>query len=395
MANQSRGRPVLPLTHYPMLASAHKPRLFAPLALLVAASLLLLAAPAAADAQVIFKVKGRGFGHGVGMSQWGAKGLAEQGKGHKRILRHYYKDTKVGTAKTERVRVLLSVRPRAVRFRNARKACGRRVQPDRTYRARLSPDGRKVRLERGGRKLTSCGRKLGAKPAGNIVIKGDGVYRGELVARAASGSLNVINRVKLEGYLKGVVPGEVPTSWPAAALRAQAVAARSYALATGVNGAGYDLYDDTRSQVYGGVAAEQRSTNRAVARTRAQVVKYRGETIPAFFFSSSGGRTENVEHGFPGGSPRPYLKSVKDPTDRVSPHHRWTERFTRKQMQRALGDLVRGRLRNIRVTKRGESPRIVKAKLIGSNGNRTVTGDTLRFRLELRSTWAKFEKVRR
>jgi stage II sporulation protein D len=379
-----------------MLAPADtRLRRLAPLLAAVAA-LIALAGPASAEAKVKFKIDGRGFGHGVGMSQWGAFGMASDGKSHKRILRHYYRGTKLKQTKTRNVGVLLSVRSSSVGFSGAKRACGRRVRASRSYVGELSPSGRRVRLEKpNGRKLTSCGRKLGAVPKKKIVISGDGVYRGKLVARPDSGSLNVINRVGLEGYLKGVVPDEVPPSWPAKALRAQAVAARSYALATGVNGVGFKLYDDTRSQVYGGATSEESSTNKAVRRTRGQVLKYGGEVITAYFFSSSGGRTENSEYGFSGGSPRPYLKSVRDPGDAASPYHRWKLSYSRGKMESLLGSRVKGKLKRIKITKRGVSPRIVKAKVIGSGGTTTVSGADLRTALGLRSTWAKFKKVKR
>ncbi len=366
--------------------------------LAVAAAILLplLATPAGVEAKVKFRIDGHGYGHGVGMSQWGAYGYAKRGAGYRKILGHYYSRTKLGSARADRVSVLLSVRSNSIEFSNARKACGRDVKPGETYRADLGGQGRKVRLERGnGKRIASCGSKLAAKPAGNIVIDGDGPYRGRLVARAASGGLNVINRVPLEGYIRGVIPNEVPSSWPAEALRAQAVAARSYALATGVDGEGFQLYDDTRSQVYGGASSEQGATNRAAAKTAGKVVKYKGEIVPTFFFSSSGGRTENVELGFPGGSPRPYLKSVRDPYDKASPYHSWRLTYSRSKMESMLGGLVDGKLKKIRITKTGVSPRIVKAKVIGSGGKTTVSGDQLRAALALRSTWAKFKLVRR
>lgn len=376
----------------------HGPRLRrAPILLLLLLLLLLalaLAAPAAA--KVKFEIQGRGYGHGVGMSQWGAYGMAKDGKGHKKILRHYYRGTKIGTTKTRNVGVLLDVRSGSVGFSGAKRACGRSLEPGRSYVAELSPNGRKVRLERaGGKKIRSCGKRLAAQPKRRLEIEGEGTYRGKLVARPDGGGLNVINRVGLEDYLKGVVPDEVPPSWPAKALRAQAVAARSYALATGVDGVGYTLYDDTRSQVYGGVGAEESQTNEAVRRTKREVVKHRGEVITAFFFSSSGGRTENSEYGFAGGSSRPYLKSVRDRGDAASPYHRWRVTRSKRRMEKLLGGLVKGKLKRIEIKRTGVSPRIVKAKVVGSAGKTTVSGDDLRFRLGLRSTWAKFKKIKR
>lgn len=381
----------------------HRPRTDKPLRSLRAAlasavalaALLMLAAAPAVEAKVKFKVPGRGYGHGVGMSQWGAYGFAKQGKGAKRILSHYYRGTKLQKLGSDPgVRVLLSVRGRDVRFSNSKRACGERLNRSKVYRATLR--GSKVRLHKdSGRRIARCGKELVAKGAGPVQIGDEGTFRGKLVARASGEGLYVINDVGLDDYIKGVVPNESPASWPAAALKAQAVAARSYALATDAGGAGFDQYDDTRSQVYVGKSTEQPTTNRAVRRTAGKVLRYDGEVIPAYFSSSSGGQTENVEFGFGGGTPRPYLKSVRDPYDKASPYHRWTETFSRREMQSRLGDLVAGRLRRIKVTKTGVSPRIVEAKVIGSAGRRTATGAELRSRLGLRSTWAKFKRVKR
>jgi stage II sporulation protein D len=222
-----------------------------------------------------------------------------------------------------------------------------------------------------------------------VRIAGEGRYRGSLVAAASGSGLQVINELGLEDYVKGVVPNEVPTSWPAHALRSQAVVARSYGIATERSGA-FDHYDDTRSQVYGGVGSETKATNKAVAATRGEVVKYRGRTAVTYYFSTSGGRTENSEFGFSGGERIPYLKSVKDPYDDESPVHSWTATFSDEEMESKLGGLFSGKLQRIEILETGRSPRIVRARVVGSSGSQAVTGDTLRSRLGLRSTWAKF-----
>ena len=132
--------------------------------------------------------------------------------------------------------------------------------------------------------------------------------------------------------MRGVVAGESPSTWPAAALQAQAVAARTYAITTdaGTSTDGFTQYADTRSQVYEGVAAETPATDAAVAATRGEVVTYAGQPVATYFFSTSGGRTENVENSFLGSRPEPWLKSVDDPYDGASPKHRWGPlRFTR------------------------------------------------------------------
>jgi stage II sporulation protein D len=219
-----------------------------------------------------------------------------------------------------------------------------------------------------------------------------GTYRGDLRARNVGGTLYAINKVGLEDYVKGVIANESPSSWPQAALRAQAVAARSYGLVSRINGDGYDLYDDIRSQVYGGASSETASTNRAANKTSRKVIKSEGQIAAAYFFSTSGGETENSEFGFSGGSPRSYLKAVEDPYDDASPYHRWTLRYSQGQMESKLSGLFQGNLKAIDILKTGRSPRIVQARVKGSGGSSTVSGDTLRFRLGLRSTWAKFKK---
>jgi stage II sporulation protein D len=342
--------------------------------------------PARADGSWV--IQGKGFGHGVGMSQYGAQGLAQNGRKYRRILRHYYRDTRIGTVEPRSVRVLLSVRSR-VSFRRARRACGGRVNPQRRYS--FVGGARVVLRNDRGKRLRQCGRRARAGGPGGLRILDHGRYRGALVARAGASGLMVINAVPLEGYVKGVVANEVPSSWHRQTLRAQAVAARSYGIATSRSGA-FDHYADTRSQVYRGRRSETGRTNRAVDDTSRQVVRHRGRVAITYYFSTSGGRTENVEYGFSGGSSSPYLKSVNDPFDDLSPHHRWTVTYSAALMESRLSGLFRGNLRRIRVLQTGESPRIVRARVVGSQGSSVVSGDTLRSRLGLRSTWARFQR---
>ncbi len=363
-----------------------------PLGLAGALAALALVAPASADA-VRFEIRGAGWGHGVGMSQWGARGYAKHGRGHKRILDHYYRHTRVGSAKPSRVRVLLKSGSGAVRFSGATGACGHDLDSGRTYRADREGSGVQLRTA-GGERIAGCGRELEARGGKAIELEGKGTYRGDLVVRARSGGgLNAINAVDMEAYVRGVVPNEMPSDWPANALRAQAVAARSYALASRVEGDGFDQYDDTRSQVYGGKSSETKATDSAVRSTERQVVRHGSEVAATYFFSTSGGRTESSRYGFEGGDSRPYLRSVKDPYDDASPYHRWKVRYTLDEMEHRLGGLVDGRLRGIDVTKRGDSPRIVRARVEASGGSENVSGSTLQSRLDLRSTWAHFRKT--
>jgi stage II sporulation protein D len=334
-------------------------------------------------------IKGHGFGHGAGMSQYGAYGLARHGRGYRSILDHYYRHTHLGRAGGKPVRVLLDSGPDGVKFRQATKACGKRLRRQRAYKFRRT--GRKVTLRRGGHRLARCGRSATATGRGTIRIRGQGSYRGRLKVKAFGGGLLIINAVGIDAYVKGVVANEMPASWAQAALRSQAVAARSYALATKVGGS-FDVYDDTRSQVYGGKASETASTNRACRRTKRRVVRYGRRIATTYYSSSSGGRTESIQFAFPGATPVPYLKSVKDPYDRISPDHTWRVRYGQRQMQSRLAGLFSGRLRRIKVLKRGVSPRIVRARIVGSRGSSKVSGPTLQFQLGLKSSWARFRK---
>jgi stage II sporulation protein D len=191
----------------------------------------------------------------------------------------------------------------------------------------------------------------------------------------------------------GVVPGEMPSSWLPEALKAQAVAARSYALASDAGGEVFDQYPDTRSQVYRGMSGEVASTNAAVRETANQVVTYNGEIVTTFFFSTSGGHTENIENVW-GGEPLPYLRGVDDPYDRISPRHRWRiGPLTRAQVGRRFGGLCRGSFRRLKVIRRGVSPRIVSADVICSRGTVRTTGSQLRSTLGLYDNWFSVKRV--
>ncbi|MGZ5320533.1 MAG: SpoIID/LytB domain-containing protein [Solirubrobacterales bacterium] len=363
-------------------------------ACLAACALALALAAAPAGAAKRWVVKGAGFGHGIGMSQYGAYGSAKQGMDYKPILMQYYSGTTIGSAAPEAIRVLLRPYQPSVRFKGASAACGVGLVEKKAYTAKRK--GSKVVLRnKSGARLANCGGLLSATGGESVVLLGKGAYRGALEVLPASvpGRLNAINAVDIESYLRGVVAEESPSSWPLDALRAQAVAARSYALTTGVGGNGFDAYDDTRSQVYGGIVAETARTDTAVAGTAGEVVQYGGKTIEAFFMSTSGGHTENNENSF-GGTPEPYLRGVPDPNEAAagSPYHRWTRKFSAASMQAELGNLVPGRLKRIVVARTGVSPRIVTAKLVGTRGTGKVSGPTLRARLGLPDTWATFKR---
>jgi stage II sporulation protein D len=368
-----------------------------PLAAASCTVLVLLALGAGRAEAAKWVVSGAGYGHGTGLSQYGAYGFAKQGATHPEILAHYYTGTTLGTTADTTVRVLLQA-GRTIRFNGATDACGAKLVESRTYSAKRKGTGILL-LKKTGKRIASCGALLSATGGSDVNLVGKGRYHGVLEVRPAGirGGLNAINAVALEDYVRGVIARESPASWPPEALRAQAIVARSYALSTSKHGAGFDHYDDTRSQAYGGVAAETVKTNQAVADTVLKVVLYNGKVAQTYFFSTSGGATENNEFsslGF-GGTPIPYLRGVPDPYDDASPYHRWTRKFSQRAIQSRLHDLVRGKVKNIVVTQTGYSPRIVQATLVGSGGSRNVSGPTLQANLGLPNTWATFRKVRK
>lgn len=364
--------------------------------LLIALAALVLTSvyPAAAQAGVSWVVHGRGFGHGVGMSAYGAYGYAKAGKNYRFILGHYYRGTTIGTLEKPRVvRVLLDIEPGDVEFSGATSACGKALDPARNYEAHRVGKSVKLRSS-GGKPLANCGRKLRAAGRGKIAIAGHGTFRGALETvptESDAGSLNIVNALALEQYVKGVMPNEVPPSWPTEELKAQALAVRSIALTGDVGGNGFELYSDTRSQVYEGLESEYDRTNQAVDATRGQVVMYGGDVAQTLYSACSGGHTESAVNVF--GSPVPYLVGVPDPYDYHCPLHKWTLDFSGPEISSRLGGYLQGKLKRVTITKTGVSPRIVSAKLIGTGGTTTVTGSQLSVALGGYDTWMTFEKV--
>lgn len=369
------------------------------------AALAALAAAPGAHAAARLVVKGHGFGHGIGMSQYGAMGFAQHGTGYKDILGHYYEDTSVVKLADppDAIRVLLQS-GRSARVTGVVAAGARKLSARSSYSLRASR-GRVALYSASGRRLGTYGSplRLASPRGGAFTLKGgaanglaNGRYRGALEVRANGSSVQAINAVDLEDYVRGVVSAESPPSWPAEALKAQAVAARSYAVTTDAGRAddGFTQYADTRSQMYKGVAAEMPSTDAAVAATDDEVVAQNGKAVTTYFFSTSGGHTENVEDSFIGALPQTWLRGVDDPYDSVSPRHNWGPfTFSQSRVQAKLKGLVRGSFRGITVLERGASPRIVRAEVNGTNGVTQVTGPQLRQRLGLYDTWATFTYI--
>ena len=366
--------------------------------LAVTASLVVFAAaPAVAGAAVRHVIRGAGFGHGIGMSQYGAYGYALNGAKYQGILAHYYKDTRLGSAPSRPVRVLLQPNDAYIRVRGATSIGSRALKPDRTYVARDSggeilvttSSGKRVARVGNGARFggTEPLRLLG--PALNYVS--GGLYRGEIELRTEGAGLTAINVLDIDSYVRGVVAGEMPSSWPLEALKVQAVAARTYALATRKTTGLFDQYPDTRSQVYRGVTGESIRSDAAVRDTAGRIVTYGGVPAVTYYFSTSGGETENIEFSFVGALSKPWLVGVPDPYDNKSPYHRWQVKTTAAALDHALG--APGKFKSVKVLERGVSPRVVRARVIGTKGSTTLTGPAIRSRLGLRDSWFTFVRI--
>lgn len=357
------------------------------------------------------RILGRGYGHGHGMSQYGAEGAARAGLDAAEILDFYYPGTTAGRA-TGRISVLVSadttddlvVRPTTgLRVRDL--ATGEvsdlpdngaalwRIRQDHRGLARVSwlPAG--ADQAGGWRKhLTLQGEgELDARNAPVTLVLPGGAersYRGRLRAAApapGAAARDTVNRLRLEDYLRGVVPLEMPALWSPAAVQAQSVAARTYAAYERAHprAAHYQVCDTTSCQVYGGASAEHPASDAAIAATRGQARLVDGEPAFTQFSSSSGGWTSagSVD----------YLVAQEDPYDGFegNPVHDWSVTVTDDRIEStwpAVGDL-----RSVEVLSRDGNGqwggRVGSLRLSGSGGAVTLSGDAFRFGLGLRSTW--------
>ncbi len=355
-------------------------------------------------------IKGHGYGHGHGMSQYGAEGAARQGLTYAEIAAFYYPGTTWGSEGGQ-VAVLVSadstddvvVKPRA----------GLRVTDlALSQTATLPANGAtQWRLRAGTGTTTVVSYRTGSWHrwtvlAGDaefyaggeplrLVLPGGSTkrYRGRLRAAAPTPgqpARDTVNVVALDNYLRGVVPLEMPATWSPAAVRAQAVAARTYAAYERAHprSSHYQICDTSSCQVYGGYDAEHPASNAAVDAT-AKKVLLDGGGEPAFtqFSSSSGGWTS-------AGS-MPYLAAQEDPYDgwTGNPVHSWTVTLTDTAVEKKLPAI--GNLSRITVSKRDGNGdwggRVSSVTFVGTQASRTLTGDAARSLFGLRSTWFTFK----
>lgn len=220
-------------------------------------------------------------------------------------------------------------------------------------------------------------------------------YRGEAKVILSHGRLTLVNVVNTEDYLQGVVAKEMPSDWPEEALKAQAVAARTYALKNRKRHAaeGFDLCSSTHCQQYLGIGSETARASKAVASTAGEVLLYRGKLIEAFFHTDSGGMTENSEDVW--GEKLPYLRAAEEADMHTQP---WKKNFDAQHIaalvsrhsRKEIGTLKKIELSPLKIGKsakdRTASGRVKQAVFVGSKGKAAVSGNDLRSLLGLRST---------
>jgi stage II sporulation protein D len=367
---------------------------------LVLLALLTFAGPAAAaSTQYAFTIEGHGWGHGVGMSQWGAYGYAKHGWDYKDILKHYYTGISFSGVDDTVIRVNLRSDLSAVRL-----SCPKEYTVQGTGAAWTIPGGTTAtttwsslgyKVVAGSLRRTFNGAPTFTPSSASLRLitktdlGDDGAYRGTVKVVRGAG-LMMINEVPLESYLRGVIPHEVSPDWPREALKTQACAARAFALGSRQPSRSFDVYCDVRDQAYVGVGIEDSRTDAAVRDTAGVCPTYDGKPILATYFSCSGGQTESVKYVW--GGDYPYLKGVEDPYDTYGSLHDWGPlRRTPSQVGGPLG--AGGSVRAVYTVQRGDSPRIVKAAIIGSAGTSFIDGGSLRMKLGLNSAWADFRSM--
>ncbi len=326
---------------------------------------------------------GHGLGHGRGMGQWGAYGYAKQGWSATQILRHYYGGTTAGKVDRPEISVILSGKNSV----NVHADAGMRVG------GQTVAPGQAVSLSGTTATITNgCGGSVvrtvtatfveplnmgPSRPPGEFLkyCGSNQAYRGALGFDGG----RVANRLHIDDYVKGVIPKESVPGWADSggveALKAQAVAARTYALSAIAGGKKID--DTQNSQVYGGVAGEDPRTNRAADATAGQILLTAGKPAFTEFSSSTGGYTAGGR--FP---------AVRDDGDAASPNHDWTATVSAGSVGAAFGVGALQALEVIEANGLGpENGRAIKVRAVGSGGTREVSGEEARTLLQLKSSF--------
>jgi stage II sporulation protein D len=215
-------------------------------------------------------------------------------------------------------------------------------------------------------------------------------YRGSLEIRPHPENpsrFNLINTVLLEDYLLSVVPSESPATWPLESLKAQALAARTYAVSNWRKREtlGFDMNADTSDQMYTGIQGEHPGSSQAVKETQSQIIAYQGKPITALFFSCSGGYTDSSQEVW--GVDLPYIQPAQD-FDQAAPRYRWSKVISQSQLQGALAKLGEniGQIRQIEAIEKTPQGRVKRVRFTGTQGTTEVDANKFRFAAGLSST---------
>jgi len=376
-----------------------------------------------------FLFNGRGNGHGLGMSQWGARGRAAAGQDYRKILSTYYTGTVIETHDTSgMVRIALTddpidlARPWPRLFGplafiagpvsvdglpQLQVAAGSSLGFDANNSAQpiafvVGPDGSRGAPVVITTTLTIHTSSLAGIRTNIMQVMG-GDFRTGAEQRRYVGVLRIVpkggatvlpvNVLPMEDYLKGVVPAEMPAYWGVEALKAQAIAARTYAVAH-LGGADFDLRASELDQAYSGLTDQRAESNAAVDGTRGQVLSYQGQPITAFYMASDGGHTVSSEYRFVQWNHGPvlrshlgYLTGIADPFDRgpswqVGPFSADGAAVILNDNGLNIGDHLVG----IDVLQKEPSGRVVGVRLRGSSKSVEISGATLRFYFGLPDT---------
>jgi stage II sporulation protein D len=382
--------------------------------------LLVAASPALADRRTRrpaggFVFHGSGYGHGLGLSQYGALGLARMGWPAERIVRHFYRGVAVGPRQPAEPVIRVGLLQNAVSARVIAAAGTYDLVVEGAGPVESVPEGQRRTVEVTGdqrfRILRADGTEVATvggpgadlvaalQPGARVRVPewGHDLAYGHVRFEAVSpGRAHVLAVMGVEEYVRGI--SEVPSSWPPGALQAQAIAARTYAywrIAGPLRaGCSCDVYTSTSDQVFIGwdkeAASQGERWTQAVQATDHTVATYGGSPIYAAYSSSSGGHTENIERVWPGSAPQPYLRGVCDPGDDVddNPSRVWAASFDRS----ALTTGLRPYTGNIGTVTRftdwslGVSGRVTTVRVVGTHGARVVEGWDVRSGLSLRDT---------
>ncbi len=363
-----------------------------------------------------FRMFGAGFGHGLGLSQWGAYGLARQGWGPSKILKHFYSGTRVDRegSPPKNLRIGLAQGKQSIRLEAEAGTVEIRLgDPTTGSKIATIPSGETWSVRAAGNEyhiMDGAGATVDSVggPTNQIFVVYESLDSRVRIPEAAHtynrGSIEfgmyscdgggcvmrLVLTVDPQHYLYGL--GEVPSSWPVSALKTQAIAARTYAFTKAASSqhrpdCDCALYASSYDQVYagwdkeGGVDGDRWVA--AVNQTDDQVVLNGGTTIQAFYMSSSGGYTENNENVW-GGTPIDYLRGVCDPGDYTSanPNATWTRTFSPGEITQDLG-LSIGTVTGFTNVDRGISGRILSVTVEGANGQASISGGALRSKLGL------------